>query len=280
MTWTIVLAGGSGTRLAEVNLRRFGQARPKQYCDYDGNGTLLDRALLRARAWSRPSETIVVIAEAHGAHADAVLGGHPEVVRVEQPVDRGTAPGILLPLLRVIEADPRASVVLVPSDHHVADEAVFAQAVHAAVEKVEHRGSNIVLIGADAEPEGDGYGWILPNANGGVHSFHEKPHPQVVSELQEQGALINTFVIAARAGALADALADLAPRWWHALSDGHRDAGWVGAVYDSLPPIDFSRDVLQRAPERLCLVSLPAAAGWSDVGTPERLFSAMGRIEE
>lgn len=73
-----MLAGGSGTRLAEVNRRRFGHARPKQYCDYDGNGTLLDRALQRARAWSRPSETVVVIAEAHGAHADEVP--HPGFV--------------------------------------------------------------------------------------------------------------------------------------------------------------------------------------------------------
>ena len=32
---------------------------------------------------------------------------------------RGTAPGILLPLLRIAERDPGATLVVLPSDHHV-----------------------------------------------------------------------------------------------------------------------------------------------------------------
>ena len=39
-----------------------------------------------------------------------------------QPENRGTAAGILYPLLRLAELAPEASVALFPSDHHVSDD--------------------------------------------------------------------------------------------------------------------------------------------------------------
>jgi hypothetical protein len=38
-----------------------------------------------------------------------------------------------------------------------------------------------------------------------------------------------------------------------------------------MPSSNVSNDVLEHLPDHLRIVPLPDAAGWSDVGTPERL---------
>jgi hypothetical protein len=42
-------------------------------------------------------------------------------------------------------------------------------------------------------------------------------------------------------------------------------------VYARMPSSNVSNDVLEHLPDHLRIVPLPDAAGWSDVGTPERL---------
>jgi len=58
---------------------------------------------------------------------------------------------------------------------------------------------------------------------------------------------------------------------------GRASGAWnLDAVYESIPPRDLSRDVLQRSPECLSVVRVPAC-GWSDLGTPARLLSFLGQ---
>jgi hypothetical protein len=47
-------------------------------------------------------------------------------------------------------------------------------------------------------------------------------------------------------------------------------------LYEGLPHMDLSRDVLQRASRFLSVVRVPPC-GWSDLGTPERLRQYLGR---
>jgi len=51
------------------------------------------------------------------------------------------------------------------------------------------------------------------------------------------------------------------------------------SVYDRLPALDFSRDVVEPSTDdsRLLVQRIPAC-GWSDLGTPERLGAASGRL--
>lgn len=282
MPWTIVLAGGEGTRLSDESRRRFGYARPKQFCDFDGRGTLLDRTLRRARAISAGSRIVVVTTRKHRAEADRVLEAHPDVVRVEQPANRDTTPGILLPLLHVLDWDPGAPVLLLPADHHVTDEAVFARAARRAVEVVREAPQRIAVLGADPAGALEDYGWLVPAGPGPeapVGAFREKPGPEELVALCRGGALVNTFVLAARARMLASVLATHAPGWWRTLTS-MRLGDALEAAYDVLPSANFSKDILEKIPHLMSIVPLAAEAGWSDIGTPARLARAMppGRI--
>ncbi len=61
---------------------------------------------------------------------------------------------------------------------------------------------------------------------------------------------------------------------------GRIDTAWedeaARAVYAALAPADLSKDVLQRAPERLAVLPV-SGVGWSDLGVPERVRAVARR---
>jgi mannose-1-phosphate guanylyltransferase len=272
-TWAIVLAGGDGTRLETECVKRYGYPRPKQFCDFDGTGTLLDRTLERASAVVRPERTVVVTTRRHRSEADEVLARWPGVHRVEQPRNADTTAGILLPLLYVLAQDPGGTVVLLPSDHHVRDDEAFAFALARAAGLARGAGDGMVLLGARPEGPEDGYGWIVPGeaADRGsrtVVRFREKPPAHEIEHLLASGALLNTFVLAARVEVMAGLIARHAPDAWRRLSTAWRSPETLALAYEDLRHSNFSHDVLEHA---RALRVVPVAAGWSDVGTPDRL---------
>jgi mannose-1-phosphate guanylyltransferase len=51
----------------------------------------------------------------------------------------------------------------------------------------------------------------------------------------------------------------------------------LAQLYEELPPSDFSRDILQRSPDLLRVLTVPAC-GWSDLGTPRRVVETVNRF--
>jgi mannose-1-phosphate guanylyltransferase len=108
-----------------------------------------------------------------------------------------------------------------------------------------------------------------------VVEFREKPDAASSQRLMERGALLNTFIFAARAATLLRlyhrALPELLRRVLPRLS---RPEAWARDVlrrlYRTLPSRDFSREVLERCTDDLSVVPVPPC-GWSDLGTPARL---------
>ncbi len=60
--WSIVLAGGEGTRIGSFVQRWLGKQRPKQFCTFVGTRSLLQHTLDRARA---PHATVVIYPSDH-----------------------------------------------------------------------------------------------------------------------------------------------------------------------------------------------------------------------
>src|SRR5687768_4764508 len=107
--WAIILAGGEGTRLSRLTVRRFGEHRPKQYCAFLGQRTMFEHTLDRAVGMVGPERVVTVIGRGHWRY----LQGRPGLVgyMVEQPRACDTAPGVFLPLAYVLAFDPEATVV-------------------------------------------------------------------------------------------------------------------------------------------------------------------------
>ena len=277
--WTIALAAGAGRRLASVT-----GGVPKQYYRPEGARSLLEETLARVRPLVAPERTLTVVDAGHRPYVESFDPHSPFGEVVYQPMDRGTAAGVLLPLMKVREAAPDAIVVVTPSDHGVGNDECFRKGISRAIARVRSGGCDIVLFGVEPSAIRADFGWIMPATRGTrattafqpVASFVEKPPLHEARQLFSAGAVWNSMVLVASARALFDLYRQHLPFHADVLSAAHMlDAGDRDAFlrdwYPDLPAADFCRDVLTPAASELCLYTWPIEMGWSDLGTPDRL---------
>jgi mannose-1-phosphate guanylyltransferase len=290
-TWALVLAAGEGTRLRSLTTTPSGAAIPKQYCSLRNGPSLLEEALQRARAVASNAHTCVVVAKQHRRWSEPQLQSLPIENRIEQPENRGTANGILLPLLHILERDPGAEVVLFPSDQHVREEAVLARALREAVAQLRRRSDEIVLLGLTPEEADPELGYIVPgeaDTQGAweVLQFVEKPTVSRARELIARGGLLNSFIMASAGQTLLALFRRRIPEIVTAMRSAVRrdltscaEPRATARLYAQLPTIDFSRDILPGQEAYLRVLRVPQC-GWSDLGTPQRVACALRAAPE
>jgi mannose-1-phosphate guanylyltransferase len=280
--WVIVLAAGEGRRLSALTRDPSGVSLPKQFCSFGRDRPMVQWAIDRALSVAPPERIVTVVAREHRVWWERALEGLPRENVVVQPRNRGTAAGILLPLIEVLRRDPDATVVVLPSDHDVADEAALESAFGPAIDEAQREPGRLVLLGITPDEVDSEYGWILPGRRRSVRAsevevFVEKPSATVAADLLLDGAVWNSFMFATNGRALlrlyARALPELLKSFWCDLGEA---PGALDALYDGLGTHDFSRDLLERVADELALVVVPPC-GWSDLGTPARLTRFLGR---
>lgn len=248
---------------------------------------MFEETIARAARVVGPANVVAVVAAQHARWWQTRSRGG-EVRLVVQPRNRGTAAGILLPLLDVLARDPGATLLILPSDHHVRDEEQLCRSLREAVEYSREVGSGLTLLGIQPEGPETEYGWIEPGPRRGqllgVRGFVEKPDPHRARSLYAAGALWNSFMMVAQGTYLKrlieERLPGVAARFEHARRGGLRaDPAAVDELYAALPEVDFSRDVLQGAEGLLHLLCIPAC-GWSDLGTPARVARCLEELPE
>jgi mannose-1-phosphate guanylyltransferase len=276
--WSVVLAGGRGTRLAAVT-----GGVPKQFWSPSGERSLLEDTVARLAPLTDPVHTLTVVDDTHHSYVEHLRERASIGEVVYQPADRGTATGVLLATLVVSTCDPDAVVVVTPSDHGVADDEEFRAGLREAGEYARRHRDDVVLLGVEPQSAIGDYGWIVPareEAGDGRHtstvaSFVEKPPAPAAERLFASGAVWNTMVLVARAEAILTLYRRYAPDLAGAfeclrfLPPSRRDQQ-LRRLYEHLPMLDFSHDVLEQASGLHCL-AWRASVGWTDLGTPERL---------
>jgi mannose-1-phosphate guanylyltransferase len=287
-TWAIVLAAGDGNRLRSLTTDTSGNAVPKQFCSLKGGQSLLAETLERALSITDRARTVAIVADAHQRWWSPVRAAIDGTNIVTQPRNRGTGNGILLPLLHVLDRDPEARVVILPSDHYVRRESVLRAHVRKALRELDRYEREIVLLGISPDEPDPELGYIQPATADGmgfhtVERFVEKPALPLAIDLQKRGGVWNSFIMVGRAQAFLDIYAARFPEIVMAMVDAMRAdrEGWASGglrdLYDDLPDIDFSRHVITGYESRLRLMTVPPC-GWSDLGTPERVARTLNHL--
>jgi mannose-1-phosphate guanylyltransferase len=273
--WTVVLAAGAGRRLSGLT-----GGIPKQFWRGTHGKSLLEATVDRFLPLAPRSRTVVVVDAAHRDYLLQDGAGRGLGATIFQPEDRGTAVGVLLALMPVLEMAPDAIIAITPSDHGVSSDVRFRRGVLEAARYARSEGA-IVLFGVQPAVAHADYGWITPGPTTSpsclrsVASFVEKPTPDRALQLLAAGAVWNTMVLVAPVRAVRDLYAELFPDLAEVFERAIRQsrserAAFLASIYPSVPRLDFSRDVLTSA-RNLCTYVWPASLGWSDLGTPERL---------
>ncbi len=282
--WTIVLAAGEGARLLPLTESLYGAPVPKQFAVLAGNRSLLQATIDRLLPLVPASRTVVVVPLAYEALAREQVakryGAADQVHIVVQPANRGTGPGVMLPLAHVLAMDPRARVVVAPSDHHYDDPDSFRSAVSAAARLTDS--VPLTLVGAEADHPETEYGWIEPGESLGgdvrrAARFIEKPCASRARELYAQGFLWNTFTMIAGGATLWKMAEQRMPVQAALIRACVGQAGaqgpCLGRTYQQIEEANFSRAVLENA-DQLGVVCA-RGCGFSDWGSPERVLDSL-----
>jgi mannose-1-phosphate guanylyltransferase len=284
----VILAGGDGTRLRAFTRSITGDDRPKQFCPVIGGETLLDQTRRRVAHVAPADQTMIVVTKSHERFYQPLAATLPRRLLTVQPQNKGTAPAILLPLLRIASLEPDALVGIFPSDHHFSDDQKFMSHVEAAFEAAQQNSEIVTLMGITPEAPEVEFGWIEPHARifgdlSRVRRFWEKPSAGVARRLMERGCLWNSFVMVGRAEAFLkltkQALPDLY-RLFEALTPvfGTPDEELnLETLYSLIPEVNFSHEVLAARPGDLTVMRV-GDVGWSDLGEPSRVLAAMSRM--
>ena len=130
----VIFSGGSGTRLWPVSR----SGRPKQLIALTEEHTMLQATARRTRDSSRFAPPMVVANFAHAGQITQQLDevGLAPAALILEPVARNTAPAIALAAHEALATDPEAVLLVMPSDHVVADDEAFGAAIDAALPAV------------------------------------------------------------------------------------------------------------------------------------------------
>ncbi len=288
--WGIILAGGEGERLQGFIQEQCGSAIPKQFCAFVGRRSLLERTIRRARLLIPPERLVVSGTAHHNPYIVRNLGAPPPCTVLLQPANRDTAPGILLPLVHILQKDPHALVAILPADHFILPSHRFMRAVAAAARFVadmaDIKGGGPVILAVKPHRPDSEYGWIEPGKfaeHSGpptirqIEKFVEKPSRDRAEQLMKDGWLWNTMVIVVRATTLMDLVRKRLPHlaaWFtvfQRIVGDAREQDFIEEMYQSIPKINFSASVLAGREMRPLVLPVQDIY-WSDWETKDHIL--------
>jgi len=288
----VILAGGRGTRFWPRSRIR----RPKQLLNIVGRETMLEQTIARLSPLF-PSSRLWIVT--NGEQAAAVRRQSPNIPSAHilaEPVGRNTAAAIGLAAVHLLrESGPDALMAVLPADHFIAQPARYRRIVRAALAVAERPGALVVLGIPPTHPE-TGYGYIesagratraLGQPVFAVRRFTEKPSlVRAKKYLASRRYLWNAGMFFWRVSTFLGGLERHLPKTHAALlrlADAIGTPRYKAAlrrVYPQLENISIDYALLEpasRDPRRSPVFVLPAAAGWSDIGSWAAVYELLAR---
>lgn len=274
----VILSGGSGTRLWPVSRPE----RPKQLLALTADETMLQLTAARTAGCEAAAigQVMLVANAAHAAIIDEQMSaaGIEDYTVLLEPCGRNTAPAIALAAL---EAQNDDALLVMPSDHVIADLPAFHAAIARALPLVAQ--GWLVTFGITPDAPETGYGYIRMGAQCGdfvheVDRFVEKPDAaRAAAMLAEGNHAWNAGIFLFRADAYLAALERHQPEMLAAAKASLADARRMGRhilpdphEFAACPSDSVDYAIMEREERVACV---PVDMGWSDVGSWDSLHA-------
>ena len=272
----VIMAGGVGSRIWPMST----VDNPKQFIDILGVGrTLLQLTFDRFKGICLPENTWIVTNKKYEAIIKEQLPEIPVENILLEPCRRNTAPCIAYVSWRIKTKDPKANVVVTPSDHVVTNEAEFQRVVKTCL-KFSGESDAIVTLGMKPNRPETGYGYIQADLSSSsarnreiyrVDNFREKPDLETAKKyIQQNNFFWNAGIFIWNVSTIVNAFRVYQPSISKVFEGMQKvfctpeEQKVIDEQYPRCENISVDYAIMEKVSE---IFVCPANFGWSDLGT-------------
>ena len=280
MRYSLIIAGGSGTRLWPMSRA----SQPKQLIPFIGGQSLLRIADGNLHGLVPPDNRYICAGLSHKAAILEAIEGVDEAHYLGEPVGRDTVNAVGLGAAVIGRRDPGATIAVFSADHIIRPRDTFQEVVNRGFELAESDEPTLVTFGITPTHAATGYGYLqLAEAiEGGpahvVDEYREKPDAATAEGYLAAGPqryLWNSGMFVWRASVLMDRIQRYAPENHAALMriaeawDSDRRDAVLAETYPTLKKISVDYAVMEpaAADPGVRVVAVPMPVEWLDVGS-------------
>ncbi len=276
------MAGGVGSRFWPASREEL----PKQFLDILGTGKSLLRLTYERSLKLVPNENILIVTNAkYKGLVNEHLPELPDDNILCEPSRNNTAPCVAYTALRIKALDPNGVMAILPSDHVILKEDVFAEKLNQAMTFAEGNEA-LVTLGIQPTRPDTGYGYIELGAEGEnkvykVDAFKEKPDMDTAKTYVENGGYLwNAGIFIWRADAILNAFQNHALQIYTTLTKDiskfgtREEQAYIDEQYPLTDKISVDYAIMEKSN---VVYSIPADIGWSDLGTWNSLHALLNK---
>ena len=269
--YCIIMAGGVGSRFWPFSTNE----KPKQFLDFFGTGRSLLRMTYERLDGIVPASNVFIVT--NKIYKDTILEQLPELAENQvllEPMRRNTAPCIAYAVYRIQKENPKANIVVLPSDHLITNEKEFQRVITEGLCFVANNDALLTLGMKPTRPE-TGYGYIQ-FGNGGdelrkVKTFTEKPNLEMAKVFLSSGEFAwNSGMFLWRADVIINQFNQHLPEVADKFEQGidayatDNEQTFINRIYPECPNISIDYGIMEKAENVYVML---ADFGWSDLGT-------------
>ena len=277
----VIMAGGVGSRIWPMSVEN----KPKQFIDVLGVGRSLLQLTYDRFKGLCPNENVwIVTNKKYDAWIKEQLPEVPAENILLEPCRRNTAPCIAYVSWHIKAKDPKANLVITPSDHIVMDTAEFRRVITQCL-KFTSETDAILPLGMKPNRPETAYGYIQADLSSSsprnkeifrIDTFREKPDLQTAQKyIQQNNFFWNAGIFIWSVSTIVNAFRIYSPAiskiFENMLSiyGTDKEQEMIDLHYPECENISVDYAIMEKAEE---IFVCPANFGWSDLGSWSSLY--------
>lgn len=287
--YTVIMAGGIGERFWPVSK----YTRPKQFIDILGTGkTLIQQTYERFLEVCMPENIFIVTNKIYKDLTLEQLPGIKENQVICEPTRKNTAPCIAYAAHKIGDINPKANIVVSPSDHIIFKEHIFIDIIKSALQTAEEKDWLFTLGIKPSRPD-TGYGYIQYVDKTGfkgdsrlkkVKTFTEKPNQELAESFLKSGDFLwNSGIFIWSYNAIIEAF----EKYQHEINYIFKEAigkyntpeeeAYMETAYTACKSISIDYAIMEKADNVHVYIS---DFDWSDLGTWGSLYDVREKNDD
>ena len=279
--YAVIMAGGIGSRFWPLSK----QSRPKQFIDILGTGETLIQQTFRRLSKICPNQNILIVTNKN--YRQLCLEQLPKIKEENilcEPCMRNTAPCIAYAAFKIHSQNPKANMIVAPSDHLITNEEEFVKVVQKGMQATKENGILLTIGILPSRPD-TGYGYIQFNDSKlesntvikKVKTFTEKPNQELALQFLDSGDFLwNSGIFIWSAETIIKSFRKHLRDIYDVFEEGNsfyntkRENSYIDSIFPVCKNISIDYGIMEKSDS---VYVFPADFGWSDLGTWGSLYT-------